>query len=127
MMGSERGISMRFVRWLLLGICATMGPLAAHAADRFDGAWAVYIFGEPGTCAFGYRLPIDIKGTALFYKGRTVSPYAIGLNSAGMVTISLDGGAYKVLGTGALGNSRGGGTWKAPELRCSGKWRAERQ
>jgi hypothetical protein len=44
------------------------------------------------------------------------------------VTIRLDGGSYIVTGTGALGGKgTGGGTWKAPKLRCSGKWKAERQ
>ncbi len=118
---------MRFVRWLLVGLAIVAGMGSASAANRFDGAWAIYIFGDPGICEFGYRLPIDIKGTALFYKGRTVSPQAIGLSSGGMVTIRLDGGSYMVVGTGALSSGRGAGTWKAPGLRCSGKWRAERQ
>ncbi len=119
---------MRFVPCLLVAISAIAGIGIAHAGERFDGAWAIYIFGEPGPCAFGYRLPISIKGTALYYKGRTVSPYAIGLSSGGMVTIRLDGGSYIVTGTGALSKGgRGNGTWKAPALRCEGKWRAERQ
>lgn len=121
-------IGMRFVRAALVGLFAIAGLAPAHAVDRFDGAWAVYIYGEPGPCAFGYRLPIDIKGTDLFYKGKTVNPYAIGLNSSGTVTIRLDGGSYIVTGSGALGGKgSGGGTWKAPALRCSGKWKAERQ
>lgn len=127
MMQGEWGIPMRFVRWILFAGFVTIGAATAHAADRFDGSWAIYIFGEPGPCMFGYRLPISIKGTDLYYKGRTVSPYAIGLSSGGMVTIRLDGGSYVVTGTGALSRGRGTGTWKAPGLRCSGKWRAERQ
>jgi hypothetical protein len=119
---------MRFVRAALVGLFAIAGLAPAHAVDRFDGAWAVYIYGEPGPCAFGYRLPIDIKGTDLFYKGKTVNPYAIGLNPSGTVTIRLDGGSYIVTGSGALGGKgSGGGTWKAPALRCEGKWKAERQ
>jgi hypothetical protein len=33
-----------------------------------------------------------------------------------------------ISGSGALGGKgSGGGTWKAPALRCEGKWKAERQ
>lgn len=111
----------------LLSLFVATTATEAGAAQRFDGEWAIYIFGAPGPCAFGYRLPIRIAGQTVLYKGRTVSPTAVGINTRGAVVIRIGAGRSLVTGTGALNASRGSGKWVAPSFRCTGSWRAERQ
>jgi hypothetical protein len=108
---------------LVLGFAAEN----ARAGQRFDGNWAIYIFGAPGACAFGYRLPITIDEGNILYRGRMVSPTVIGLTSAGAVAIRLGSGRFTVTGSGAINTSRGSGRWTAPSFRCTGWWRAERR
>lgn len=111
----------------LLSLFIIATGMEASAAQRFDGEWAIYIFGAPGKCAFGYRLPIRITGQTVLYKGRAVSKAAVGITSGGTVAIRIGAGRSLVTGTGALNSSRGSGKWVAPSFRCTGSWRAERQ
>jgi hypothetical protein len=103
---------------------AMLATTPAEAGSRFDGDWAIYIFGAPGSCFFGYRLPIRINGTNVLYRGRAVSPRAIGLSSRGAVAFRFGNGVQTVSGSGALVGQRGGGKWTAPGFRCTGSWRA---
>ena len=51
---------------------AALALTPAEAGSRFDGDWAIYIFGAPGSCFFGYRLPIRINGTNVLSGSGTV-------------------------------------------------------
>jgi hypothetical protein len=115
--------------FLLFGVLATLVSAEARAGDRYDGSWAIYVFGDPGPCGFGYRLPVRIQGLNIYYQGRTVSPQAIGLSTDGAVRIRLKGEAYVVTGSGSLHavGGLGSGKWSAPSFHCKGGWRAERQ
>jgi hypothetical protein len=99
----------------------------AQAAERFDGNWAIYIFGAPGHCQFGYKVRMTIDDGNVLYRGRTVSPEAIGITHAGAVTLRLGTGRFTVIGSGAINTTRGSGRWTAAGFRCTGWWRAERQ
>lgn len=105
----------------------SIGASAAVGPQRFDGDWAIYIYGEPGSCAFGYRLPITISDGNVLYKGRLVHPSVIGVSSAGAVAIHLGGGRTTVTGSGAINTEHGWGHWSAPWFRCTGWWRAEKR
>lgn len=118
----------RFFRAAALAVAVALaGGVPADAGARFDGDWAIYIFGAPGPCAFGYKLPIRIAAGNILYKGRQVSPRAIGLSPAGAVTLRLGNGRQTVTGTGAIDSTHGGGRWNAPAYRCTGYWRAVKQ
>ena len=112
---------------LALAIATGMVGLEARAAGRYDGNWAIMIFGLPGPCAFFYRLPLSITGETVLYKGRSVSPTAISVTSRGAVAFRLGNGNNIVTGTGALDKRHGQGRWTAPSFRCTGFWRAIRQ
>jgi hypothetical protein len=101
------------------------GP--AVAGDKFDGAWALYIFGDAGVCDFGYRVPIRIDSRLVSYKGRILDPAMIVISDGGDVEVRFVGTSYVVTANGALSSSRGSGRWAAPAFHCTGRWRAERQ
>ena len=101
------------------------GPAAAQ--DKFDGVWALYIFGDSGVCDVGYRLPIKIDRRLISYNGRTINPSMVVISDSGSVAIRVNGGAYLVTGNGALSSRHGSGKWAAAPFHCSGRWRAERQ
>ncbi len=118
--------------WLYCAILALFLALfsfagEAHAQGRFDGDWAIYIFGAPGNCQFGYKVKMTINEGNVLYRGRMVSPTAIGVSTAGTVTLRLGSGRFTVIGSGAINTTRGAGRWVAPSFRCTGWWRAERQ
>ena len=106
---------------------ALMMAAPATASDKFDGAWALYIFGDQGVCAVGYRVPIKIDRRLISYKGRTINPSMVVISDSGLVAIRVNGGAYVVTGNGELSSQSGSGKWAAPTFHCSGRWRAERQ
>jgi len=112
---------------LLAAAMSLMSVEAGAATGRYDGDWAILIFGMPGPCAFFYRLPLSIAGETVLYKGRTVNPTAISVTARGAVAFRLGNGQHIVTGTGALDKSRGEGRWTAPSFRCTGFWRAIRQ
>ena len=101
------------------------GAAAAH--DRFDGSWSLYIFGDPGVCDFGYRVPVRIDSSLVSYNGRTFSPTVVTISDSGNVAIRLDGESYVVTGNGALSSGRGSGRWAVPSFHCTGRWRAEKK
>ncbi|WP_421724318.1 hypothetical protein [Bauldia sp.] len=126
----SRAIRLMFARALaVVAVVALAIPVATDtaAAGRFDGDWKVYVYGAPGKCAFGYRLPLTIDDGDVLYKGRKVHPRVIGVSSAGAVAIQLGSGRNVVTGTGALNARRGSGKWSAPRFRCTGWWRAVKQ
>ena len=106
-------------------ILVMAGPAAAR--DKFDGDWALYIFGDAGVCDFGYRVPIRIDGRLVHYNGRTINPSMVEISDSGSVAIRLTSGSYLVTGNGALSSRRGSGKWVATTFHCTGRWRAERQ
>jgi hypothetical protein len=99
----------------------------AVASEKFDGNWAISIFGAPGNCQFGYRMRMTIDNGNVLYRGRQVSPHAINVSSAGAVTLRLGTGKFTVIGSGAIVGRRGQGRWTAEGFRCTGWWRAVRQ
>jgi hypothetical protein len=101
------------------------GPAAAR--DKFDGNWSLYIFGDPGVCEFGYRVPVKIDSRLVTYNGRTLAPAMVAISDSGSVMIRLESSSYVVTGNGAIGGARGAGKWAAPAFHCTGRWRAERQ
>ncbi len=111
-----------------LALAFMTAGVEARAGGRYDGDWAILIFGLPGPCAFFYRLPLSIDGQSVLYKGRSVSPTAISVTSRGSVAFRLGNGDNIVTGTGALNTaSHGSGKWTAPSFRCTGYWRAVRR
>lgn len=116
------------VRALALALaCAGLFVAPAEAGGRFDGDWAIYIYGAPGPCAFGYKLPIRIDRGNILYRSRQVSSRAIAISAAGAVAIRIGDGRNMVTGSGALAGTRGSGKWVAPAYRCTGSWRAVKQ
>jgi hypothetical protein len=102
-------------------------PAGAATGQRFDGNWAIYIFGAPGHCQFGYKVKMTIDDGNVLFRGRQVSPHAINVTNAGAVTLRLGTGRFTVIGSGAINTTRGSGRWTAAGFRCTGWWRAERQ
>jgi hypothetical protein len=100
---------------------------AAAASKPFDGDWSIFIYGTPGKCRFGYRLPLTISDGNVLYKGRQVHPTVITVSSRGAVQIHLSDGRNIVTGTGALGTRRGSGKWTAPRFHCTGYWHARKR
>ena len=110
---------------LLAAALLSAGPASAH--DKYDGVWALYIFGDAGVCDIGYRVPIKIDSRLVSYNGRTINPSIVVISDSGSVAIRMNGGAYVVTGDGALSSRSGSGKWAAPTFHCTGRWRAERQ
>jgi hypothetical protein len=124
----RKAATIRLALSFLLAVSMGLASVEAGAAGgKFDGDWAILIFGMPGPCAFFYRLPLSISGETVFYKGRTVNPTAISVTSRGNVAFKLGNAPHIVTGTGALQKTRGEGKWTAPSFRCTGFWRAIRQ
>src|SRR2546428_1329987 len=114
------------LRVALFGAILVMaGPAAAR--DKFDGDWALYIFGDAGVCEFGYRVPIRIDGRLVHYNGRTIKPSMVAISDSGSVAIRLDNGSTRVTGSGALSSWPGSGKWAAPSYHCTSRWHAYKQ
>jgi hypothetical protein len=123
----HRAIARLTAVFAIVPLIVGLASADVSAGQRFDGDWAIFIFGMPGPCAFGYRLPITITDGNVLYKGRRVHPTVIGVSSRGAVQIHLSDGRNTVIGTGALDTTRGSGRWTAPNFRCTGYWRAKRR
>jgi hypothetical protein len=113
---------------VLLAVFIFAGANAFATSSTFDGDWAVYIITETGRCML-FRLPIRINEGQVSYRGRTFSPAAIAISQRGSVAMRLvnDSGSDVVTATGALNAHYGSGSWRAPTMRCTGRWRAEKQ
>lgn len=123
----QRAVARTTAVLAIVPFVAGLASVDVSAGERFDGDWAIFIYGMPGPCAFGYRLPITISDGNVLYKGRRVHPTVIDVSSRGAVQIHLSDGRNTVTGTGALDSKRGSGRWAAPSSRCTGYWRAKRR
>lgn len=112
----------------LLPLIIGLGSVDVSAASKpFDGNWSIFIYGTPGKCQFGYRLPLTITDGNVLYKGNRVHPTVITVSSRGAVQIHLSDGRNTVTGSGALNARRGSGKWAAPRYRCTGYWHARKR
>ena len=118
----------RLKRAVLFAVFMLAAANAFATSRSFDGNWAVYIITETGRCMV-FRLPIRINDGLVSYRGRTFSPAAIAISQRGSVAMRLvnDSGSDVVTATGALNARSGSGSWRAPTMRCTGRWRAEKQ
>jgi hypothetical protein len=111
---------------LALAFAAVLGAAApATSAPSYDGLWSVVIVTEQGTCDRAYRYPVRISKGSLVNAGDSPINITGKVGGNGSVTVTVSHGNKSAIGSGRLGGTAGGGSWKGGE--CAGTWEAERR
>jgi hypothetical protein len=111
-----------------LVLAATVPGSTKSSRTNFDGSWSVVIMTDAGTCARAYRYGLRIVGGQLHYDGGMGVALSGQVTPNGSVRVYLRQGDAAAQGSGQLSRSAGAGRWQgaSPNLRCSGRWHAER-
>ena len=122
-----RGFSLFWLAFALIG--GGYGP--AQAKGPFDGAWAVTILTESGSCDPAYRYAVVVADGAITPDARESSGVvAISgkVDGRGQVRVNLSRGEQSANGSGMLTTIGGTGTWsgKSSSAVCAGRWEARR-
>jgi len=112
-------------------VAAGAGPSPAQAKGPFDGAWAVTILTESGSCDPAYRYAVVVADGAITSDARESSGVvAISgkVDGRGQVRVNLSRGEQSANGSGMLTTIGGTGTWsgKTSSAVCAGRWEARR-
>ncbi|MEG9529648.1 MAG: hypothetical protein MIL41_28395 [Hyphomicrobiales bacterium] len=108
---------------LILGLASG----AAHASNRFDGAWSVVAMTESGTCTGPYRYPIVIRDGQVDEAGGNGVDASGHAGEDGRITGTIRRGLANVAVSGRLSGAAGRGRWTLSGLgSCSGRWTARR-
>jgi hypothetical protein len=100
----------------------------APLTSAYDGLWSVSIVTIYGDCDRGYRYPLRIVGGHVV-KASDDPSYAVAgaVGRGGAIGVTVSGGGQAATGTGRLWRNQGRGVWHTSNLRCSGRWTAERR
>lgn len=110
---------------LILGLASASG--AAHASNRFDGAWSVVAMPESGTCTGPYRYPIVIRDGQVDDAGGNGVDASGHAGEDGRIVGTIRRGLADVAVSGRLRGDVGRGRWALTGLgSCSGRWTARR-
>jgi hypothetical protein len=112
----------------VLVLAATVSGSAKTTRTSFDGSWSVLITTDAGTCDRTYRYGIRIAEGQMHYDGGMGVVLSGQVTPKGNVRVKLSQGDAVAQGSGRLSKSTGSGEWQgaSPNLRCSGRWQAER-
>jgi hypothetical protein len=113
----------------VLVLAATVSGSAKTTRTSFDGSWSVLIITDAGTCDRTYRYGIGIAEGQMHYDGGMGVVLSGQVSPKGSVRVKLSQGDAVAQGSGRLSKSTGAGKWQgaSPNLRCSGRWQAERR
>ncbi|RAI44887.1 hypothetical protein [Rhodoplanes roseus] len=108
---------------------SVLSSLPASARTPYDGAWSVVIITDRGTCDRAYRYSVQITDGIVRYSGEMGMDFRGRVGRGGSVAVSVAAGGSRADGTGRLGQSYGGGSWRGNSStgQCSGRWTAERR
>jgi len=107
------------------------GTGLAPAKTPYDGAWAVTIMTEKGSCDPAFRYAVLVSDGSITYDARENSGLvAISgkVDRQGQVRVNLSRGEQQANGNGKLSENGGAGTWigKSSAASCAGRWEAKR-
>jgi hypothetical protein len=113
------------------GETAAQTKIAAKAKAPFDGAWAVTIMTEKGTCDAAYRYAVLVSDGKVVSDAResTGTINVSGkIDPEGNVSVAVRRGQQHAEGTGKMSEAGGTGTWsgKSQTSACTGRWEARR-
>jgi hypothetical protein len=101
-------------------------PVAARAANIYDGAWTVTIFTQAGNCPSSLRYGVRVVQGRVFGDDQSYQVNGIvAPNGATRVTVSEQG--QSASGTGRLSGNAGAGRWRTSTGQCAGQWTAARR
>jgi hypothetical protein len=118
----------RFAAGLALAT-AILASAPASARTPYDGAWSVLIITRSGPCDAAYRYGLSIRNGAVLYEGSAAVNVAGRVSNNGAVNVRVWSGQQGASGSGRLGRSTGGGSWRGTGSMgtCAGVWQAERR
>src|SRR5882672_9178470 len=105
---------------LLLAAMVFASPASASA--NFDGQWNVQISSPNSACTTG-SVAIGISNGQVASSTATVTASGR-VADAGIISVTLNNGMKRAVGSGRLSGTSGAGTWRA--ALCSGTWTAQR-
>jgi hypothetical protein len=104
---------------LMAGIVILVAPLTPAGGQtrsggqtRFDGSWSVLIITEAGDCDRAYRYGVRIVGGRVIYEGEVGVEVSGRVDRNGRISVSVQRGDQRAIGTGRLFGNRGAGTWQ---------------
>jgi hypothetical protein len=120
---------LRLMLTCVLVLAATVSGSAKTTRTSFDGSWSVLIITDAGTCDRTYRYGVRIAEGQMHYDGGMGVVLSGQVTPKGNVRVKLSQGDAVAQGSGRLSRSTGSGKWQgaSPNLRCSGRWQAERR
>ena len=95
---------------------------ASPASANFDGQWNVQISSPNSSCTTG-SVAIGISNGQVASNTATVTASGR-VADAGSISVTLNNGMKRAVGSGRLSGTSGSGTWRA--ALCSGTWTAQR-
>jgi hypothetical protein len=101
-------------------------PLAARAANNYDGNWSVTIITQAGDCPSSLRYGVRVARGRVYSDDQSYQANGtVAANGATRVTVSEKG--QSASGTGRLSGNTGAGRWRTSTGKCAGQWTAERR
>jgi hypothetical protein len=103
-------------------------PATAFAHTVYDGDWSVLIFTRGGACEPSVRYGVQIAD-GMVINGGGIATVQGRVTRSGTVSVIVRSGNQWAKGSGRLGRSRGGGSWRGQGTSgvCRGTWVAERR
>jgi hypothetical protein len=97
-------------------------------AAPYDGSWSVVVVPRSGACSQSYRYGVQITNGVVYYAGGGPVSVSGRVSSSGAVRVTVSAGGQYAAGSGRLGRSSGGGSWRGqgPTGSCAGVWSASR-
>jgi hypothetical protein len=101
-------------------------PLAARAANSYDGSWSVTIYTQAGNCPSSLRYGVQVARGRVYSDDQSYQVNgSVAPNGATRVTVSQQG--QSASGTGRMSGNAGAGRWRTSTGQCAGQWTAERR